>query len=153
VNGTVRASKSLSYAGKIIEGIEMEFKDGRAIRVTARTHNDALQKLLETDEGAARLGEVALVAASSPVARSGLLFQETLYDENAACHIALGRAYQYTLEGGKEMTREAFTEAGGNDSQVHVDWMIGSTEMQVTGLRADGSSMAILEDGEWAFQP
>jgi aminopeptidase len=153
VNGTVRATKPLSYAGKIIEGIEMEFKDGRAVKASARTHEDALKKLLETDEGAARLGEVALVAASSPVARSGLLFQETLYDENAACHIALGRAYQYTLEGGKAMTREAFVEAGGNDSQVHVDWMIGSTEMQITGIRTDGSRMAILENGEWAFQP
>jgi aminopeptidase len=153
VNGTVRATKPLGYAGKIIEGIEMTFKDGRATHATARTHEDALRRLLETDEGAARLGEVALVASSSPVARSGLLFQETLYDENAACHIALGRAYQYTLEGGKQMTRDAFVEAGGNDSQVHVDWMIGSSEMHVTGIRADGSSMAILEAGEWAFQP
>ncbi len=153
VNGTVRASKSLSYSGKVIEGITMTFKDGRAVKVSAKTHEEVLHQLLETDEGAARLGEVALVAASSPVAQTGLLFQETLYDENAACHIAQGRAYQYTLTDGVEMPTEAFMAAGGNDSQIHVDWMIGSPDMQVDGIRADGSTMAILRDGEWAFQP
>ena len=151
VSGTVRASKPLGYSGKIIEGINMVFKDGRAITATATANEDALRRLLETDEGAARLGEVALVAASSPVARTGLLFQETLFDENAACHIAQGRAYQNTLENGDSMSKEDFRAAGGNDSQVHVDWMIGSTEMQVGGVRPNGSRMALLENGEWAF--
>jgi aminopeptidase len=153
VNGTVRASKPLSYAGKIIEGIEMEFKDGRVTHARAATHEDALHRLLDTDEGAARLGEVALVASSSPVAKSGLLFQETLYDENAACHIAQGRAYQYTLQDGNDMTKEEFVASGGNDSQVHVDWMIGSDDMNVDGILPDGSRMPVLRDGEWAFQP
>jgi aminopeptidase len=153
VSGTVRASKPLGYSGKIIEGINMIFKDGRAVTATATANEDALRRLLETDEGAARLGEVALVAASSPVAKTGLLFQETLFDENAACHIAQGRAYQNTLEDGSDLSKDAFRAAGGNDSQIHVDWMIGSTEMQVSGVRPDGSRMALLEDGEWAFQP
>jgi aminopeptidase len=151
VNGTARASKPLGYAGKVIEGIEMTFKDGVVTHAKATAHEDVLLELLKTDEGASRLGEVALVASSSPVARSGLLFQETLFDENAACHIALGRAYQYTVNGGKEMTTEQFAEVGGNDSQIHVDWMIGTPDMEVTGIKADGSRLKLLEAGEWAF--
>jgi aminopeptidase len=146
VNGTARASKPLSYSGKVIEGIEMTFTGGRVTR-----NEDALHRLLETDDGARYLGEVALVASSSPVAKSGLLFQETLFDENAACHIALGRAYQFTLSGGLEMDTAAFAAAGGNDSQVHVDWMIGTPDMTVTGIQHDGSRVALLEAGEWAF--
>jgi aminopeptidase len=153
VNGTARASKPLSHQGRIIEGIELTYQDGKVVHAKARTHEDSLHKLLETDEGAARLGEVAIVAESSPVARSGVLFQETLFDENAACHIAQGRAYADTLRGGTTMSREALLEAGGNDSQVHVDWMIGSKDMDVTGIRQDGSSLAILRSGEWAFKP
>ena len=151
VNGTARASKPLSYAGKVIEGIEMTFTDGRVTHASATRNEDALHKLLETDDGARYLGEVALVASSSPVAQSGLLFQETLFDENAACHIALGRAYQFTLNGGLEMDTAAFMAAGGNDSQVHVDWMIGTPDMTVTGIQKDGSRVALLEAGEWAF--
>ena len=151
VNGTARASKPLGYAGKVIEGIEMTFTDGRVTHASATRNEDALHKLLETDEGARYLGEVALVASSSPVAQSGLLFQETLFDENAACHIALGRAYQSTLDGGLEMDTPAFMDAGGNDSQVHVDWMIGTPDMTVTGIKSDGSRVALLEAGEWAF--
>ena len=151
VNGTARASKPLSYAGKVIEGIEMTFTDGRVTHATATRNEDALHKLLETDEGARYLGEIALVASSSPVAQTGLLFEETLFDENAACHIALGRAYQFTLNGGLEMDTAAFMAAGGNDSQVHVDWMIGTADMTVTGIKNDGSRIALLEAGEWAF--
>ncbi len=153
VNGTARASKPLSHQGRIIEGIEVIFKDGRVVQAKSKTHEDSLHKLLETDEGAARLGEVALVAESSPVAKSGVLFQETLFDENAACHIAQGRAYANTLRGGNDMSQEALLEAGANDSQVHVDWMIGSKAIDVTGLRKDGSSLAILRAGQWAFDP
>ena len=151
VSGTARASKPLGYAGKIIEGIEMTFTDGRVTHATATRNEDVLHKLLETDEGASRLGEVALVASSSPVARTGLLFEETLFDENAACHIALGRAYQYTLNGGNDMSQEQFIQNGGNDSQVHVDWMIGTPDMTVNGIQSDGSRVALLEAGEWAF--
>lgn len=151
VNGTARASKPLAYSGKVIEGIEMTFTDGRVTHATATRNEDTLHKLLETDEGARYLGEVALVASSSPVAQTGLLFQETLFDENAACHIALGRAYQFTLNGGLEMDTPSFMAAGGNDSQVHVDWMIGTPDMTVTGIKNDGSRIALLEAGEWAF--
>jgi aminopeptidase len=152
VNGTARASKPLSYHGRIIEGIELTYQDGKVVHATAKTNQDSLHKLLETDEGAARLGEVAIVAESSPVARSGVLFQETLFDENAACHIAQGRAYADTIRGGTTMSREELLEMGGNDSQVHVDWMIGSKDMDVTGIRKDGSSLEILRSGEWAFE-
>lgn len=153
VNGTVRASKPLSFNGQIIEGITMTFKDGKAIVAGAATNETVLHQLLETDEGAARLGEVALVAESSPVARSGLLFQETLFDENAACHIAQGRAYAFTLENGTTMSKEELLSHGANDSQVHVDWMIGSKDMSVYGIRADGSKLDLLNAGEWAFTP
>jgi aminopeptidase len=153
VNGTVRSTKSLSFSGQIIEGITMTFKDGKAIVAGAASNEEILHQLLETDEGASRLGEVALVAESSPVARSGVLFQETLFDENAACHIAQGRAYAYTLHGGTTMSKEELLQHGANDSQVHVDWMIGSKDMEVIGVRADGSRLELLNAGEWAFKP
>lgn len=153
VNGTVRSSKPLSYGGKIIEGIAMTFKDGKAVVAGAAKNEELLHQLLETDEGASRLGEVALVAESSPVARSGVLFQETLFDENAACHIAQGRAYAYTLQGGNSMTQPELEAHGANNSQVHVDWMIGSKHMDVQGIRKDGSKLPLLEQGEWAFKP
>jgi aminopeptidase len=152
-NGTVRSSKPLAYGGKIIEGITMTFKDGRAIVAGAARNEDLLHQLLETDEGASRLGEVALVAESSPVAKSGVLFQETLFDENAACHLALGRAYAYTLHGGNGMTQDELEAHGANNSQVHVDWMIGSKQMDVIGFRQDGSQLALLEAGQWVFKP
>lgn len=153
VNGTVRSTKPLSFSGQIIEGISMTFKDGKAVVAGAATNENILHQLLETDEGASHLGEVALVAESSPVAKSRVLFQETLFDENAACHIAMGRAYAYTLHGGTTMSKEELTQHGANDSQVHVDWMIGSPQMEVVGIRADGSRLELLQAGEWAFTP
>jgi aminopeptidase len=153
VNGTARSSKPLSFNGQIIDGISMTFKDGKAIVAGAATGEEILHQLLETDEGSSRLGEIALVAESSPVARSGVLFQETLFDENAACHIAMGRAYAYTLHGGTTMSKEELAAHGANDSQVHVDWMIGSKNMEVIGIRADGSKLELLKAGEWAFTP
>lgn len=153
VNGSVRSTKPLSFNGQIIDGIAMTFKDGKVIVAGASRNEALLQQLLETDEGASRLGEVALVAESSPVAKSGLLFQETLFDENAACHIALGKAYAYTLNGGTTMSKEELLAHGANDSQVHVDWMIGSAQMDVFGIRADGTKLELLGAGEWVFQP
>ena len=131
----------------------MTFKDGKVIGATATKNELTLHQILELDEGAKHLGEVALVAESSPVARSGLLFQETLFDENAACHIAMGKAYSYTIEGGNQMTRNELLAAGANDSALHMDWMIGSPQMDVTGIRADGSKLELLRAGEWAFTP
>ena len=153
VNGTARASKPLSYSGVLIEGIEVRFQDGAVVEAKASANEAAFLKLLETDEGARRIGEVALVANSAPVARTGLVFEETLYDENAACHIALGRAYPTNIKGGVEMSPETALEAGMNDSATHVDWMIGSGEMDVDGVKSDGARVPILRAGEWAFTP
>ncbi|MGL5003417.1 MAG: aminopeptidase, partial [Casimicrobium sp.] len=133
-------------------GIEMTFKDGRVIEARASKNERSLHQILETDEGAARLGEVALAAESSAVAKTGFLFYDTLFDETAACHIALGKAYSYTMHGGHAMSKPELEQHGANDSRVHVDWMIGSKDLDVTGIRADGSSMALLSSGEWAFE-
>ncbi len=152
VNGLVAATKPLLARGKIIEGIVMTFKDGKVTEARASKNEQTLLQILELDEGASRTGEVALVAESSPVARSGLLFQETLFDENAACHIAMGSAYSYTIQGGDSMTNEQLLEHGANNSQVHMDWMIGSSQMDVVGIRADGSKLELLSAGQWAFE-
>ena len=153
VNGTVKASKPLFAQGKMIEGICMTFKDGKVMTATATKNELTLHQILELDEGAKHLGEVALVAESSPVAQSGLLFQETLFDENAACHIAMGNAYSYTIQGGNQMSQAELLAAGANDSALHMDWMIGSRQMDVTGIRADDSKLELLCAGEWAFKP
>ena len=110
---------------------------------------DTLQRLLDTDEGARRLGEVALVPHSSPISQSGLLYYNTLFDENAASHVALGNAYKFTLEAGNEMTDEQFDACGGNRSGVHVDFMIGSAELDVDGVLAGGAAEPLMRKGEW----
>jgi aminopeptidase len=143
VNGTVRASKPLSARGDLIDGIEVRFENGVVVDATARTGEATLRQLLGTDDGARRLGEVALVPASAPVARTGLLFLNTLFDENAASHIALGRAYPPSAPGGEA--------SGRNDSLVHVDWMVGSPETDVDGVTASGDREALMRGGEWAF--
>jgi aminopeptidase len=150
VDGVVRSSKPLSYGGTLIEGFSLTFEKGRVTTITADRNADMLERLLDTDEGARRLGEVALVPHSSPISSSGLLFYNTLFDENAASHVALGNAYRFTLSGGNEMTQEAFETAGGNRSAVHVDFMIGSGELDVDGVRADGTAEALMRGGEWA---
>jgi aminopeptidase len=152
VDGVVTASKPLNYGGVLIENFSVTFKDGQAIKVTAEKGESALQKLIETDEGARRLGEIALVPHSSPISQSGLLFYNTLFDENAANHVALGRAYPDTLKDGSTLSPEAFAAAGGNLSLIHVDFMIGSGKMDVDGLKADGSSEPVMHQGEWAFK-
>ncbi len=127
VDGTVRSTKPLSYGGTLIEEFTMTFEAGRVVRADARRGQTVLTQLLETDPGAARLGEVALVPHNSPVAQSGLLFYNTLFDENAASHVALGSAYKFTLADGEGMNDEQFEQAGGNRSATHVDFMIGSS--------------------------
>jgi aminopeptidase len=149
--GVVTASKPLSYGGKLIENFSLTFEGGRVVKVTAEKEENTLKRLIETDEGAARLGEVALVPHGSPISQSGLLFFNTLFDENAASHIALGRAYQFTLEGGKTMSDAEFEAAGGNTSLTHVDFMIGSGQMEIDGVKADGSTEPVMRQGEWAF--
>lgn len=150
VDGVVVSTKPLSYAGSIIEGMEFHFEDGKVSKVTAKKGEDVIQKLIEQDEGASRLGEVALVPDESPISQSGLTFFNTLFDENASNHLALGSAYAFNLEGGTEMTREELNEAGLNESNTHVDFMIGSDEMDVDGVKEDGSTVPVFRNGTWA---
>lgn len=151
VDGVVVSTKPLSYAGTLIDGIRIEFKDGRIVKASAEKGEAALHKMIETDEGSHRLGEVALVPHSSPISRSGLFFYSTLYDENAASHIAIGAAYRFNVRGGVDMSAEEFAAAGGNDSLTHVDWMIGSADMDVDGITKDGSHEAVMRGGEFVI--
>lgn len=150
-DGTVAATFPLSYGGSLIEDFSVTFENGKIIRVSAKKNETILQKLVDTDEGSTRLGEVALVPASSPIATRGHLFYNTLFDENASCHVAIGRAYRFTLTGGEELTEEEFNAAGGNTSINHVDFMIGSPQMDIDGLKEDGTREPVMQQGEWAF--
>lgn len=150
VEGFVRSTKPLSYQGTLIEDIAVRFEGGRIVEATASKGADVLAKVLETDEGARRLGEVALVPHSSPISRSGLLFYNTLYDENASSHIALGQAYSKCfIGGGAGLTPEELAEKGANKSLIHIDWMIGSGDVDVDGIHADGSEEPVMRKGEW----
>jgi aminopeptidase len=150
VDGVVTNTKPLFFAGTLIQGICARFEAGRAVELTAETGNEVLQQVLETDEGARRLGEVALVPHSSPISQSGLLFQSTLFDENAASHIAFGQAYSVGLSGGSRMTPEQLAAHGANASLIHIDWMIGSGEVSVDGIAANGAIEPVMINGEWA---
>ena len=150
VDGVVRATKPLSYGGTLIEDIEMVFKDGRAVEVRARTGGEVWNKVLDTDEGARHLGEVALVPHSSPISQSGVLFYNTLFDENAACHIAMGQCYTECFVDGASLTEAEIAERGGNSSLIHIDWMIGSDRIDIDGIRPDGSRVPVFRKGEWA---
>ena len=149
VDGSVRSTKPLSYGGTLIEGFSVRFAGGRVVDVKADRGESVLQGLVDTDEGAARLGEIALVPHSSPVAQSGLLFYNTLFDENAASHVALGTAYRFTMRDGAAMSDEDFERAGGNRSAIHVDFMIGSGELDVSGVLPDGMVEPVMRQGEW----
>jgi aminopeptidase len=151
-DGVVISTFPLSYAGTLIEDFQVTFENGRVVKVSAKKGEAALQKLVDTDEGSHRLGEVALVPASSPIAQRGHLFYNTLFDENASCHIAIGRAYRFTLTGGEELTDEEFISAGGNVSLNHVDFMIGSPKMDIDGIKQDGTHEPVMRQGEWAFK-
>src|SRR6185312_13898044 len=149
VDGTVRASKPLSHQGTLIENIAVRFEGGKIDEATATAGEDVLNRLISTDDGARRLGEVALVPHSSPIAQSGVLFWNTLFDENAASHIALGQAYSTCLIGGEKMDEAALAARGANSSLIHVDWMIGSGEMDVDGVDASGAAEPLMRDGDW----
>lgn len=151
VNGTVSSTKPLNYGGQLIDEFQLTFKDGKVIDYQAKSGEAALKNLLEADEGARRLGEMALVPDASPISQSGLIFYNTLFDENASCHIALGKAYPTTVKGGEDMDEEALDKNGINDSMVHVDFMIGSDKINIDGIKADGSTEAVFRDGAWAF--
>lgn len=150
VDGTVRATKPLSHGGTMISGFTLDFAGGRVVKVTAEHGESVLRQLVETDAGAGRLGEIALVPHSSPISQSGLLFYNTLFDENAASHVALGSAYKFTLTGGDSMDDEEFERAGGNRSAIHVDFMIGSADLDVDGIGRDGRAEPLMRRGEWA---
>jgi aminopeptidase len=149
VNGHVAASKPLSHQGTLIENIRCTFKDGRIVNATATAGEAAITKLISTDEGARQLGEVALVPHNSPIAQSGILFWNTLFDENAASHIALGQAYSTCLISGDKMSKEELSTLGANDSLIHVDWMIGGPAMSVDGLSANGTAEPLMRNGDW----
>ena len=151
-DGVIKSTYPLSYGGTLIDDFQVTFEKGRITKVSAQKGESVLQKLVDTDEGSHRLGEVALVTASSPIAQRGHLFYNTLYDENASCHIAIGRAYRFTLTGGTELTDEEFTAAGGNVSLNHVDFMIGSPTMDIDGIKQDGAREPVMRKGEWAFK-
>jgi aminopeptidase len=150
-NGHVTTTRPISINGVLIEKFSFAFENGRIVRVDAQNNQAALEKLVASDDGAAHLGEVALVAASNPIGRAKMLFYDGLYDENAASHIAVGRAYRFTLNGGENMSPEDFTAAGGNESAIHEDFMIGSENMDVDGILADGTREAVMRQGEFVF--
>ena len=149
VDGVVRASKPLSHQGTLIENIAVRFEGGKIVEATATAGEDVLNRLISTDDGARRLGEVALVPHNSPIAQSGILFWNTLFDENAASHIALGQAYSTCLIGGEKMDNAELAKLGANESLIHVDWMIGSANMDVDGIAADGTTEPLMRKGAW----
>ncbi|MGP1577530.1 MAG: aminopeptidase [Treponema sp.] len=151
VNGTLRATKPLAVRGKIVDGFEFTFKDGKIITFDAQEGKDILEDLINTDEGASRLGEVALVADDSPISNTHLLFKNTLFDENASCHFAVGNAYSENLIGSADFTPEQKKAAGMNTSMIHVDFMVGGPELSVIGVKKDGTQIVILEKGNWAL--
>jgi aminopeptidase len=148
-DGTVTATKPLSHQGTMIEGIQVRFEKGRIVEARASRGQEVLEKLIDTDEGARRLGEVALVPHSSPIAASGMLFLNTLFDENAASHIALGQAYTSCLRDGDKLTKEQLAAKGANDSLIHVDWMIGSDKLDIDGITAADVAEPLMRQGEW----
>ncbi|HEM4187891.1 aminopeptidase [Streptococcus suis] len=150
-DGYVTSTKPLSYNGNIIEGIKVTFKDGEIVDVTAEKGDEVMKKLVFDNAGARGLGEVALVPDMSPISQSGVTFFNTLFDENASNHLAIGQAYAFSIEGGTEMSQEELKEAGLNRSDVHVDFMIGSNKMNIDGIREDGTRVPIFRDGEWAI--
>lgn len=150
VEGHVTSTKPLSYQGSLIDGIRVRFEGGRIVEATASRGEEVLNKVLDTDEGARRLGEVALVPHSSPISQSGILFYNTLFDENASCHIALGQCYSKCFVDGASLTPEQIAAQGGNKSFIHIDWMIGSDQVDIDGVREDGSKVPVFRKGEWA---
>lgn len=150
VDGTLRATMPLVLMGNVIEGMEFVFENGRVTSFTAQKNGEVLENMLNMDEGARRLGEVALVPFTSAINDTGILFKETLFDENASCHFALGNAYADTIIGGTDMTEAERAAHGANKSSIHIDFMVGSKELTITGIKKDGTMVKVFERGEWA---
>jgi len=149
VEGTVSSTKPLSYQGTLIEDIRVTFKEGKIIEAQASKGEEVLKKVLQSDEGASRIGEVALVPHSSPISQSGIIFYNTLFDENAASHIALGQCYSKCFKGELDLTPEEISKRGGNSSMIHIDWMIGSDQIDVDGIDHNGNAEPVFRKGEW----
>jgi len=149
VDGTVSSTKPLSYQGTLIDNIKVTFKDGKIIEAHASKGEEVLQKVLKSDEGASRIGEVALVPHSSPISQSCIIFYNTLFDENAASHIALGQCYSKCFKGDLDLSKEEISKRGGNSSMIHIDWMIGSDQIDVDGIDQTGNQVPIFRKGEW----
>ncbi len=147
----MKSTKPLNYNGVVINNFTLTFKDGKVSEFAAEEGAEALQKLLDTDEGARRLGEVALVPHDSPISNSNVIFYNTLFDENASCHLALGQAYPVNLQNGKEMDAEELLNKGANQSLVHEDFMIGAADLSIDGITREGRKEAIFRNGNWAF--
>ncbi len=150
VEGTVSSTKPLSHQGTLIDNIQVRFEGGRIVEAKASKGAEVLNKVLDTDEGARRLGEVALVPHSSPISASGILFYNTLFDENASCHIALGQCYSKCFLDGASLSPEQIKAQGGNSSLIHIDWMIGSDKVDIDGISAEGARVPVMRRGEWA---
>jgi len=151
MDGIVRSTKPLSYAGTLIEGIEVRFKDGKIVDISAEKGDETIKKLVFDNDGGTGLGEVALVPDPSPISQSGITFFNTLFDENASNHLAIGSSYPTTIQGGTKMNEEELQQHGLNTSTVHVDFMIGSNKMNIDGIKQDGTIVPIFRNGDWAI--
>lgn len=150
VDGTLKATKPLALNGNLIEGMSFVFKDGKVVEFKAEKNGEILENMMNMDEGGRRLGEVALVPHSSPISKTGVLFNNTLFDENASCHFAVGRSYTETIIGGEEMDKDELLKKGANRSMIHIDFMVGSDKLNITGIKKDGTEVKIFTNGEWA---
>lgn len=151
VNGTVTSTKPLNYSGNLIEGFSLTFENGKIVDFSADAGYETLKRLIETDEGSHYLGEVALVPHDSPISNSNILFYNTLFDENASNHLAIGSAYSFNIDGGKTMSKEELQQSGANTSITHVDFMIGSSEMNIDAITSEGKREPLFRNGNWAF--
>lgn len=151
IDGRVCSTKPLSYDGKLISSFELTFKDGKVVDYKAKDNEEVLKSILDTDEGSKSLGEVALISYDSPISNSGILFYDTLFDENASCHLALGACYPTTVKGGEKLTSEELYKLGGNDSLNHVDFMFGSSDMSIVGTTYDDKEVVVFKDGNFVF--
>ena len=151
VDGVLKSAMPLCENGQVIDEFSITFKDGKITDFSAEKGYDALKNIIDTDDGTKRLGEVALIGKNSPIAKSGILFYNTLFDENASCHLAIGNAYPTCIANGETLTEEELKEKGANDSIEHVDFMIGTSDLSVIGVDKDGNETQIFIDGEWCI--
>lgn len=151
VDGVLKSAMPLCENGQVIDDFTITFKKGKIVSYSAKKGYDTLKQLIETDQGTLRLGEIALIGKNSPIAQSGILFYNTLFDENASCHLAIGKAYPTTVWGGESMTKSQLKSRGVNDSNEHVDFMIGTPDLLVTGIKKDKTEVNLFTDGEWTI--